>query len=107
MCGNAANAGATYATMSTATANMARSIHGQSMSFLSDNTTVQTRQAVGMRTQDDPDDQVPAGVSQASSWTGKQIPPPKQPKHTPKPPAKKTGALAVEVAKSAGIVVHF
>ena len=49
----------------------------------------------------------PATILTSTSWTGKQIPPPKQPKHTPKPPAKKTGALAVEVAKSAGIVVHF
>ena len=51
----AANAGATYATMAAASANMARSVHGQSMSFVSDNTTPMMRCAVGMKTEDDAD----------------------------------------------------
>jgi hypothetical protein len=58
----AANAGATYATMAFASANMARSAHGQSVSFLHDNTTRGMRAAVKMSTQDDADDAIPVGI---------------------------------------------
>jgi uncharacterized protein YegL len=53
---NAQNAGATYATMATASMNMARSVQTSSTSFLHDNTTPQMRASVGMTTalDDDP-----------------------------------------------------
>lgn len=62
----ASNAHATYATMSAATANMARSVMGQSASFLHDNTTRSMRASVGMRTaiDDDPTVGVGAGFNQ-------------------------------------------
>lgn len=66
----AANAAATYATMSTATANMARSAMGQSMSFLHDNTTVSMRASVGMRTAtDDADNLVNQPTTTSASHT--------------------------------------
>ena len=52
----AANAGATYATMAAASATMARSVRGQSMSFVSDNTTPEMRCTLGMKTEDDAED---------------------------------------------------
>lgn len=83
---DAANAGATYRTMAAASANMARSIHGQSMSFVADNTTQSMRASVGMRTATDDDSSlvgagIPAGISSAVT-----VPTP-----TPvRPPAPKT-----------------
>ncbi len=84
---NAANAGATYATMATASANMARSFAPQSVSFLHDNTTPQMRCAVGMSTSTDvPDDAVPAGVGVSWGGTGSSkgkssvAPPPARPR---------------------------
>lgn len=50
---SAQNAGATYATMAAASANMARSVHAQSVNFLHDNTTPQMRCAVDMKTATD------------------------------------------------------
>lgn len=63
---NAQNAGATYATMAFASANMARSVHGQSASFLHDNTTPMMRCAVGMKTATDDDANI-SGVGSLSS----------------------------------------
>lgn len=90
---NAQNAGATYQTMAFASANMARSIHGQSCSFMEDCTTPLERSAVGMRTQtDDAKDAVPVGVGNALnpagiSWStpvSRQSIPPKQPSNNKK-----------------------
>lgn len=49
----AQNARATYATMASASVKMARSVSGQSHSFLQDNTTPMMRGAVGMKTETD------------------------------------------------------
>ncbi|HEX5426622.1 MAG TPA: vWA domain-containing protein [Candidatus Acidoferrales bacterium] len=60
---NAKNAGATYATIAYASANMARSGQGQSVSFLHDNTTAAMRCAVGMKTATDDDSANLVGVT--------------------------------------------
>ena len=75
---NAQNAGATYATMSAATANMARSVRGQSVNFLHENTTRAGRASVGMRTSLD-----------ASRGTAVKTPRRAVPRIAPKPPAAK------------------
>lgn len=60
---NAQNAAATYATVATASMNMARSAQGQSFSFFADNTTPMMRSAVGMKTAVDNDPNAfPLGV---------------------------------------------
>jgi hypothetical protein len=90
---NAANAGATYATMAFASANMARSVHSQSKSFVEDNTTPMMRCAVGMSTQtDDHDDAVPVGVGVSWGSTGKTpvAPPPSKPRNPVTPPKSST-----------------
>ena len=51
---NAQNAGATYAAMAFASANMARSVRGQSMSFVADNIAPAARRSLGMKIQGDP-----------------------------------------------------
>lgn len=96
-----ANAGATYATMSVATANMARSVHASSRSFLADNLTRSERGFVGMTTEDDANDPLSATsglpgatglpVSGGLSGHAKIQPPPTAKPRTPKPPAKKDG----------------
>ena len=80
---NAKNADATYATVMTASANMARSAHGQSESFLHDNTTPTMRCFVGMRTEtdDDPADLAGAGVTATPGTVTKTYTP------APAPPA--------------------
>lgn len=78
---NAANAGATYATMATASMNMARSSMSSSKSFLHDNTTQVMRCAVGMNTQTDVDDENLVGVGSFSS----SVPPTPAAPPTPKP----------------------
>jgi len=82
---NAQNAGATYATMATASMNMARSVHAQSKSFLHDNTTPMMRCSVGMSTATD--DAIPVGVGGFTSGAGLgSIPKPRIPvRHVPKP----------------------
>jgi uncharacterized protein YegL len=68
---NAANARQTYSVMATASMNMARSAHGQSASFLHDNTTREERSFVGMATATDADDDAaPVGVGVAGSKPG-------------------------------------
>lgn len=76
---NAQNAHATYGTMAAASMNMARSVRGQSVSFLHDNTTPQMRCAVGMSTATDDFDADPL----AGSLAGVAAP------ASPAPPAPK------------------
>ena len=79
---NAANAGATYATMASASMKMARGVHASSRSFLHDNTSRSMRSAVGMSTQTDKDnDKVPVGVGASF---GRTVP------STPQSPRSKT-----------------
>lgn len=88
------NAAATYATMATASANMARSAFTQSASFLHDNTTPMMRCSVGMKTSTDADDAVPTGlgVPVGVGVTFGNVPAssiPQHPKsHKPNPPKK-------------------
>jgi uncharacterized protein YegL len=89
---NAANAGATYRTMASASMNMARGVHASSTSFLHDNTTRSMRSAVKMSTQTDKDDDaVPVGVG-AFGRTPLSAPksaPHKTPLSTPKQPTNR------------------
>jgi uncharacterized protein YegL len=87
---NAQNAGATYATMAVASANMARSAQGQSTSFLHDNTTPMMRCAVGMATQDDD----PVSVGYGGGLSSSFVPPtkPRPPvRHVPRPQSTVSG----------------
>lgn len=83
---NAANAGATYQTMATASMNMARSSASGSRSFLHDNTSKSMRSFVGMSTEDDANDLVGVGSLSGHTTTPKTtIPSPARPR-TPVPP---------------------
>lgn len=93
---NAQNAGATYATMAAASANMARSVFTQSHSFVAENTTPMMRGAVGMsiQTDDDPN-AVPVGVGGFPSGGGLGSTPLVKPRipvqHIPKHPKPVSG----------------